>query len=428
MAKKVIKPVDPQGEEPEIASDAVAIIEPITERPTFIELLKFDKKEASIKTIKEKSAEYATVVIDGVEDTTNYKLVVANMGQMRDDRRVFENAAYEHVIDPLKKALKEYADDIEAVVVEFKAAEQLERDKKKFIDDEKLRIKQEKEEAKAKAVQARIADVFALGAYLDTTGYHFAYDEGLFIGSLQINEFSDEEFGEFLEEVKTAYTVEQDRIEQERLDGIRLQEEQEALAESNRLLAIENAAKETQLDAKRTNLRLKELKLMGASFDAETGDALLPEMHNQSVPRAVIDTMPDELWDELMVTIQEYQPEPEPELEPPHTDGYSGYIGRQQEYADTGRNGLGEQIADELELEEVAVSEPDTPETAGVMHQLYFGKFEHRNEPFYREIQISGKFAVRIFPQYHEDDVVNGCSVVNEGELEPGLRWAVIKL
>lgn len=429
MAKKVIIPEDAQGDQsgPEALNNMLAIVEPITEKPSFIDLIKFDKKEQSIKIIKDKSAEYAKVTIDGVEDTANYKLVTANMGQMRDDRRTFEKAAYDKVIDPLKKTLKDYADDIEAVVVEFKAAEQAERDKKDFIDGEKTRIKKEKEEAKIKATAARINDLFVLGAILANNCYTFAYDSSLMINSLQIAEFSDDEFSEFLEEVKTAWTVEQDRLEADRLEGVRLQAEQDELAETNRKQAEQNKAQEQALGTKLIALRLKELRLMGAIFDDQTGDALLPDMHNQVVPRDVIETMAEELWDELLVTIQEYEPEvvePEPEPHP--------YAGQNTEYFSGPPAVNGASIAEELDIE-VAQSEEvesETVTTQYVVYMLRFGDFGIEGQyPVFKDIPISEKFKVRLFPEAFEDEAVNGCTIHNEGTLETnGLRWAVIKV
>jgi hypothetical protein len=309
MAKKTTPPADVEAAEPETEtpSTAVAIVEPVTERPAFIDLIKFAKKDESIKIIKEKSAEYAKVKIDGIEDKANYALVAANMKQMKDDRIAFENAAYANVIDPLKKALKDYADDIDSVVEEFKAAEKLERDKKDFIDDEKKRIKKEREEAKAKAAQMRITELMVLGAKFDGQLYTFDYDAGLLINSLQLVDFSDEEYGEFLDEVKTAFAEEQTRLHEEKL---RLEEkENERLLESERQrqLAQKNADESKQLNERRTNLRIKELKLLGA-IKKEDGDYIVPSADNYLVTLYGIESAEDRSWDELIFDLENFKP------------------------------------------------------------------------------------------------------------------------
>lgn len=304
MAKKKIIEVEAPGVDtdlPEISSTNPVLVPVVAERPTYIDLLKFTAKDESLATIKKKRAEYDLVKIDGVEDKEGYAKVKANMEQMRDDRRAFENAAYNNVIDPLKKALKEYADDIDAVVEEFKAGEKAERDKKDFIDEEKKRIKKEAEEAKERAALLRVNELNLLGAQFNGSVYTFEYDDSLMINVLQLKDFEQAEFDEFIEEVKAAYQVEQQRLADEK---VRLEEE----AEAKRLadIAIAEQAEKNKKDAlalteKRTKLRVKELTLMGLAFNFDE----TVYMYKGSIEIAETDVleMTDLAWDCLMDTL-----------------------------------------------------------------------------------------------------------------------------
>ncbi len=310
MAKNVI-PVDaPGAETDETPSNLPALVPVIAEKPAFIDLIKFSAKEDSLKTIKETRAEYDKVVISGVDDTANYKLVVANMSQMRDDRRAFENAAYDNVIDPLKAALKDYVADIDAVVEEFKAGEKAERDKKDFIDNEKKRIKKEKEEAQERAALLRIDDLNKLGAAFNGSSYSFHYDDGLLINTLQLKEFDDAEFQEFLADVKASYDTEQQRLEDERLQKIEDDRVAKELADAVTAQAEANKTAHDALAAKQTKLRIKELTMLGGiQIDA---DGYSIGGHT-FIGNKSISEYTDEAWESLIEEIENYvAPEPEP--------------------------------------------------------------------------------------------------------------------
>lgn len=418
MAKKTTPPADAEAAEPETEtpSTAVAIIEPITEKPSFIELIKFDKKEASIKIIKDKAAEYAKVKIDGVEDKVNYLVVAGNMKQMKDDRIAFENAAYANVIDPLKEALKEYAADIDAVVEEFKTAEQAERDKKKFIDDEKLRIKKEKEEAKARAAQMRITDLMVLGAKFDGQLYTFDYDAGLLINSLQLVDFSDEEYGEFLEEVKTAFAEEQTRLHEEKL---RLDEEEnERLLEieRNRQLAADLKLKDKALNERVIKIREKEVKLLGLVYD---GVAYYTHPTGCStIVREELENVSDELWEDLLSLVAaeiENYVEPAPEVSIIPDSEIPAFVQEFESAGDddddiTAFEGRVSPLADDIMdidlLEEVV---------------LTFDKATS-----FIDIDISPKTMMRIFPECNQDAAFAGIEAFGSSGRVQGLYWAII--
>jgi len=423
MAKKVIKPVEVVATETDIeqpSSTAVAIIEPITEKPTFIDLIKFDKKDASIKIIKDKSAEYAKVTIDGVEDKVNYALVVANMGQMRDDRRTFENTAYANVIDPLKKALKEYADDIDLVVEEFKTAEKLERDKKDFIDEEKKRIKKEKEEAKVKAAQARVNDLIVLGAKFDGQLYTFDYDSGILINSLQLLDFDDAEFGEFLEEVKTAFADEQTRLHELKLQEEADEVERLAEIERNKELAEKNKEQEKELTEKRIKLRVKELKLNG--LDVDDNGIWIKGGTPFEVESSAIAEMPDAAWDDLISDIENYvEPERINPLTPDEVYAVPEFAKEFEEGAVASDVALGDHVnsfADQFVREE-----PAEIEYIDLITEVTL-TFDW-DQPF-TDFDISGKLLMRLYPDEYRAEAVDGIDIVaNQGQVQ-GLNWLIL--
>lgn len=420
--RKVIKTAEAPGveAEPEIASTAVALIEPITERPTFIDLLVFPQKQTSLKIIEERKAEYAKVTINGVDDKVNYNLVVQQMSQMRDDRRAFENAAYTNVIDPLKDKLKEYAADIDEVVEAFKAAEKAERDKKDFIDNEKKRIKLEKEEAKARAVQVRISDLTRLGALFDGASYTFPYDGSLFINSLQVNDFEDDEWAEFLAEVNEAYDVEQKRLEQVEADRLQQIEDDKKKALEVAAQAQQNEADNVRLTERRTALRLKELRLMGASFDGETGDAIFKDKGDYVVPRYAIENSLDGLWDEMIYDLENFVPatdplvKEEPQAEEPLHHEVHGY-GSYQSHGDilASELGLGDHVETDIQDIDWEIIEKILTFSGG--------------EP-YIEFPISSKLFMRIFPDDTDDiaTTTDLTKIANNGRIQDVLNWVII--
>lgn len=415
MAKKNI--TAPTNDEPETSLITLQFTPPAA----FV----FPNKEDSLKIIEGKKAEYSKLKIDGVDDKDGYEAVKTAMAEMKNTRIAMTKAAKENIIDVVNKFAKDFKADLAAIEDALSGVEEELRAKKDIIDTEKERIKAEKALAKQKAIEKRISDLFVLGAYLDNAGYKFAYDESLFLGSLQVYEFSDDEFGEFLEEVKTAWTVEQDRLEAEKTEAIRLQAEQDELAETNRKQAEQNATQAQAFKDKRSNLRLKELKLLDV-HPIQTGTNVNLQNnagHRFCDQQFIIDSS-DEEWEDLIQTIEAYEPpveqDPELEEEPPHP-----YAGQNTEYFADKPSFNGSSIAEELELDDEpgAITEVDFEE-ARIEHTFCFGG----NGATYKDIAISEKFIVRIFPEGFEDTAVGGCTIHNEGELEPGLRWAVIKL
>lgn len=382
----------------------------------------FPNKEESLKIIQAKKAENSKLDIADVSDKVNYDLVKTAMGEMKDSRIAFVNAATEAVINPVNKHLSRFKEDLEAVVNEFKAGEKDMRDKKDAIDDEKERLKVEKALSQQKAIEGRINNLFVLGAILDNSVYSFPYDNSLQIGSLQIAEFDYEEFGEFLEEVKTAWGVEQDRIAEEKRMIEEAEQEQAALAERNLEQAQQINEQAKLLVEKRTLLRMKELMLYGfkPTLEVYRKDEL-PHAFEMSA----IKEMPDAVWEGLMEEIENYEA---PQII------VSDALYEQIQFGSPSSNGSGlleqvsQNIAEELEIEtfipmgDVIINLPDD-KNYEIIEQIYF---ERQTSP-YKEFKISEKYRVRIFPDAFADEAKKGVEVTNEGVFGPRISWIVVK-
>lgn len=426
MAKKVIIPVEVLGtdtEEVEVLSSGTALVAVITDRPIFIDLIKFTKKEESIEIIKLKRVEYDKITIAGVEDTANYKVVTANMGQMRDDRRAFENAAYANVIDPIKLALKDYAADIDAVVEEFKAGEQAERNKKDFIDSEKKRIKAEAEEAKQKAALLRVNEITTLGGVFNGNVYLFPYDDSLLINSLQLKDFDEDEFQEFLSEVKESYASEQERVAEEARLAAQKKIDDAAEAERVKAQALVNETATKELSEKRTKLRIKELNLYGFVSDGH----IYSHPKCNSILLINIECDNDDLWDAFIELVEvDINRVPEPIVEdvpvslPKESSPFVG--GSSSSFT------IRPAPAEEVEVEDVIDIDHLFEDEPAVDITLSFSALTP-----YTDLLLSGengKHFVRIYPDDFADVVVSlsqsAQKVINTGKLQ-SLNWMVLQ-
>ena len=170
------------------------------------------------------------LVINGIDDKENYDKAVKLKASYRTTRTTLEKVRKE-----ISKPYQEFVSDLKKKTDELglicEGAEDYFAGILDPIDKEKERIKQEKALAAQRALQARINELFVLGAKVSGDQYFFDYDSSIIINSLQLKEFSDEEFGEFLEDVKTAFADNEERKAEE----ARLAEEAERLAEEARL-------------------------------------------------------------------------------------------------------------------------------------------------------------------------------------------------
>lgn len=251
------------------------------------------------------------LVVNGVEDREGYKNAVALRTVYRTTRTTLERYRKE-VSAPHQafvKRLKEVTDELGAIAY---TGEQYFDQMITAVDDEKERIKQEQLMAEARRIQARVNEINKLGAQFDGETYTFPYDADIAIDQVGIKEATDDEFSHFLQDVQFCYNQEQERIYNELL--IKEQEETERLAEveRQRLLAQQNADQEKELLQKRNNLRVKELKPLGA-IEGRGGFVMPANKGDLLVPLSTVTNHTDEIWDMLISEIENYV-EPAPEV------------------------------------------------------------------------------------------------------------------
>ena len=365
---------------------------------------KLPNKAESIKIIAAKREHNKTLVIAGVEDKTSYEAVKEAMAEMKNNRIALVDAATTSVITPATNYLSKFKEDLNAIVDEFKAGEKDMRDKKDAIDAEKERLKEEKRLAQQRVIEARINDLFVLGAVLDAKLYTFPYDGSLVINSLQVSEFDDKEFGEFLEDVKTAYADEQERLnfEQQLVAERELEAKEEA--QRQRELAQQNEQQAIALNEKRAKLRTKELTMLGFYYD---GASYLNEAKPHIIEPSAINEMPDAAWETLIEEISLYVPFEEEVL--PEVSFFPGGV-RQ-----------GPEIPEEFQQTDV---ETLVETISVVLEEL---RFERNNRP-YVEIKLTTKMFVRVFPDEFTGEANDGVEAVNHGIFQPRMSWLVYKL
>lgn len=410
MAKKII-PVDDQQDNVSLITLAFPDV------PVFV----LPDKDASLKIIQYKKDEYAKLTIKGLEDKDGYRAVNAAMLEMKNTRLALTKAAKQNVIDKVSSALKDFKADLALLEDGLSAIEADLRIKKDAIDDEKERLKKEAALLKQQAIEKRISDLFVLGAILDNNIYSFPYDAGLIINSVQLAEFEDAEFGELLEDVKTAWTVEQDRIKAEQEEALRLQQEQDEQAALQLEQAKQINAQAATLNEKQRNLRIKELKLLGAV--QQDDDTYLfpdkPEFH--LAPLSGLMDMDDAAWDELMYDIENFVPATDPLVKDTPDDATIQHLSSEPVHVNIPEQSLPElQLNDEPYVSPVSSIVADK-EVGTVMKELIFTE----DEP-YTDFDISSKIYMRVYPDEFEKEAINGQSLANEGRLQ-GVNWCLIK-
>lgn len=413
MAKTSKKPAEAQGAETGL------IIKAEFQSPAAFAL---PDKEASLKIIAAKKKEYSQLAINGVEDKDGYEAVKTAMAEMKNTRIALAKAAKENVIDKAAKILKDFMDDLAELTDALSSVEDDLRAKKDAIDDEKERIKAEKAAEKAKAIQVRINDLNVLGAIFDGQIYSFPYDGGLIINVLQLNDFDDEEFGEFLEDVKTAFAEEQTRLTELKLQEEKDEAERLAEIERNKELAAENVEKEKQLAKDKWDLlrriasvRCKELKMLG--FEPNGLGMFLKGGNPFEIHSLTIENSTDEEWEALINEIENYV---EPE-KPAATDIAA-------DFQDAGITDIEFEEAPAAVASDIAlgdhVSELDEHlrSTGFVECKLIFDI----NEPFI-DVDISGKLLMRIYPDDFIDQATAGIeTIANNGRIQDRLNWIIL--
>ena len=349
------------------------------------------------------------LVINGIGDKENYDKAVKLKASYRTTRTTLEKVRkeiskpYQDFVSDLKKktdalgAICEEAEDYFAGIIAP-------------IDAEKERIKEEKALAAQRALQARINELFVLGAKVSGDRYFFDYDSSLIINSLQLKEFNDEEFGDFLEDVKTAFAENEHRkAEEARLaeeaERLRIEEQErlkaEQQAEARRLQEDREIqlAKEEELLKKRYALRVKELKMLGYILQPN-GIDFIKEGIKQHIPTTIwVENLSEEQWEAEIKFLESYT-EPDPEDELPVFQNPMTF----------------DEVIPNIEFED--------PED----ERVFIRELRFDMDNSHIELPVSAKHVVRIFPMELRNNAITYQKIINEGVVlqNHGLFWAVL--
>jgi hypothetical protein len=357
--------------------------------------------------------------INGITDTAGYKRAVELRGLYRTTRTTAEKVRKE-LSAPHQayiKKLKETTDELGAIA---SVGEEYFDGLIVAIDNEKEKIKQEKILEQQRRVSSRVSEITAMGARFDGETYTFDYNEDIFVELPSLQSWTDEQYAEYLEEVKTAWANEQTRLHEETLKEQQEEAERQAAAEEVRIQAEANELQEKNLLAKRTALRQKEIKLLGGVLQ-DDDTYLFPgkeELH--LAPLSALIDYTDEAWEELVQTIENYEPPATISLEevaadvaanPPAND-YSGVAADAAEQAEknpTVISDIDDTLVDHLK------------ETGYIEEKMVFDK----DEP-YMEFDLTPKTMMRLFPNEYAYKATGNCTVITYGNFR-SLCWAVIK-
>lgn len=412
MAKK-------KTEEPTAESTAVALI-PI-DFPT-PEALVLVSKADYLATIKAKAIDYAKLTIKDTTDKEGYEAVVKAMGEMKQTRLAFMNAAEANAIGPYKAALKKFLEDVAEVETALKAEEALLRAKKDFTDGEKARLKADAEAKKVQAMAVRVNDLNLLGAAFDGKVYTFPYSQLIMIPASDVKELTDENFTELMDKVLVAYDAEQERLNNKKAA--------EALeVERQRLLAIQNEKDAQALNERRTKIRLKELKMLGYQHDG-VEDIYFNDVIPIQITLKRIDEDSDEIWDELIYDLEHFVVATEPlvvsieeianevSANPPEND-YSGVYATAKSFSETNPSVV-EPLGQASDANP-AFNEPETDNPLTVELPMDFSILTS-----YTDCDISAKMKMRVFPEEYKELALAGIDVIaNEGKFQD-LNWIIM--
>ncbi len=390
----------------------------VPELPKIASMFLVGDQEINKALLLKRKAETDLLVIVDATDTNGYKIVQKAVAEYRTTRTQLEKKRKENVA-PVLQFMKDYKANVDELGEICSKEEAALTAKMQVIDDEKERIKKEKEEAAARKVQERINNLVQLGAVFnaDQGTYSFPYDDVLFTSAVQIEDFSDTEYKEFLEEVTESHTIEQQRIadekEAERLAKVAADEE----AERIRLQGIAQDEQKTALLDKQVKLRSKELKMLGFVPLDEQGDFANKQI-SLGVPLDYLKTMDDEKWDAFIEKLETdievaNQPKPEPEETPVVIMGEP--LRSSQPSSGLYPSGFDFETKDDEVLIETTIAE----------FQKVPCTLEFTEYTLFEDIQIAAKFFLRVHCEPLQDDTLK---VINKGQFKSGpLFWTLIQ-
>jgi len=240
------------------------------------------------------------IVINGHLDKPNYDKVKKRKSFYLKARTTLVGEIKNKIKGPAKQWLDALDENVSKICDKLQAAQDAMETKQKEIDEaverENARILKEQQDR----IQGRTSGLINFGASFNEAAgvYTFPYDAGLVINSIQLLEWPDTEYQEFIDQVVTSWNQEQLRIQGE---------EEKAEAERQRLLNLDSELtdREIALKEKLVKLRTKELRLAGA--EERVG---YWELNGHTVPNELLKTSTDEDWESLIEKLENDVTEP----------------------------------------------------------------------------------------------------------------------
>lgn len=396
-----------------------------------------NEKEVTLTTIATKIAEYDKIVIDGFLDKKNYNAVKQAKSDLLKTRTTLNKVAKAEVIDPINKWLTDYKGSLKEVSDALQAGQD-KMDAKLTAIDQAFELEQQRKEKEAQdRIQGRASGLANFGAIFDAEQglYTFPYDGGLIINSLNLKDWEDLEYQEFIDQVVDSWNAEQLRL---------MEEEKKEAEEKERILTINSqlTEREKAIQDKQIKLRSKELTLMGA-----TEDEGVWSLNGTEISLEDITTLDDDAWDAVIDRIGNAIQAPVSELESLEATfiASQGFDTEDDELTtdeaiNTFRDITGggsafapapEELAPFVEATDEAIpeiglaeNEPET-EQSGVVVDILFNE----DKPFI--IHNFQKSTMRIFPAEYEAEANDGVlpgDIIDAGKLsETELQYLLIK-
>lgn len=447
MAKTAVKK--------EEIEEAVVITEAPVEETMIVSLFKevavipaFIKKEDSLTAIRKAFEPLKDIVINGTKDRENYKKVEAGLKEMRTSRLAFDKSIEEFVLGPAKAWLDTEKEAFKAIIDEFKANELSLKTKKDAIDQAKKDEKAAEEKKKLERMSGRIEKVVTLGGKKEGTLYGFEFDITLTVSLAEIKDLEDAEWDKKVAEVELAHKAEQERVEAENAENLRIAEENKTLLAAAKAKMIKLRKKELliieEFDVNEEGIYCKagfqvteegieklsdedwDAFILGASeaAEAEAAEALEQAKEEEEAPVAF-----PPIEEPATTKAEEFALDPEEEEELPFGEEEEELPFDDAPPVMQPAKDVFSIPAENINLEGSVTATPvevnrinlDVPMELTVHVTLAFTE----SKPFY-EVAISGKFNQRIFPNNFRELATAGVEVKHEATLSDDLSFVII--
>lgn len=183
------------------------------------ELAKFNVADQAIAALKE---QYGALTIEGQDDKKGYEAVKKAWNDVRSKRTGLEKKGKE-LRGNFTVITKAIGDEEKRLIELISPLEDDLYTKWKAIDDEKERVKKEREEAEQKRLNDRLEEITALG--MTFAGGFYQIGETISVDIASLRQFDDDQYQK-LKSVIEAKKAELDKIEADRLEQQRQADEQ----------------------------------------------------------------------------------------------------------------------------------------------------------------------------------------------------------